>query len=148
MSKYLIDWKIFVVQRLPYVLRKPLHLAWLNSLVAPFVTLHNGFLNAIATYRIKAKITPQVRILRGALNDAFDSVERRITIVDGGQDAYLFIYNVVESKPLYLPKYITGASAASFMVKIPIDIVGQIDVIYSFVKTYKLAGVKFKIVTL
>jgi hypothetical protein len=128
------------------VLRKSLHLAWLNSLVAPFVTLHNGFLSAIDTYRIKAKITPQVRILRGALNDAFDGVERRIKIVDGSQDAYLFIYNANESKPLYLPKYITGAAAASFTVIIPLDLAGIVDVIYSFVKTYKLAGVKFKIV--
>lgn len=146
MNKYLVDWKIFVVQRLPYVLRKPLHLAWLKSLITPFVNLHNDFLSATAAFRIKAKITPQVRILRGALNDAFDVVERRIKIVDGSQEAYLFIYNASESKPLYLPKYITGAAAASFTVVIPVDLAGMVDVIYSFVKTYKLAGVKFKIV--
>lgn len=146
MNKYVIDWAIYIVQRLPYVLRKPLHFAWLKALVTPLMNLHNDFLSVAAMFRVKAKITPQVRILRGALNDAFDVVERRIKIVEGSQDAYLFIYNANESKPLYLPKYITGAAAASFTVMVPLDLAGVVDVVYSFVKTYKLAGVKFKIV--
>jgi hypothetical protein len=146
MNKYLIDWRIFIEQRLPYVLRKPLHFAWVRSLIAPFISLHDVFITAAAMFRIKAKITPQVRILRGALNDAFDAVERRIIIVDGVQEPFLFIYNASENKPLFLKKFLTSSSVASFEVHIPTAIVSQKDVIYFFVKTHKLAGVKFKIV--
>jgi hypothetical protein len=146
MNKYLIDWRIFIEQRLPYVLRKPLHFAWIQSLIAPFIALHDGFKTAAAMFRIKATITPQVRILRGALNDAFDAVERRIIIVDGVQEPFLFIYNGSENKPLFLKKYLTSSSVASFEVHIPAALLSQKDVINFFVKTHKLAGVKFKIV--
>jgi hypothetical protein len=143
---YFIDWTIFITQRLPYVLRKPLQIAWIKALIAPLIIIYNAFTSAVVEFRIRAKITPQVRILRGALNSYFDATERRITIEDGTGEANLFIFNVSENKPVYLPKFITGANSVYFIVKIPSVLAAREGEIFAFLKTYKLVGTRFKIV--
>lgn len=143
MSKYEIDFSVFVTQRLPFVLRKPKHIGWLLALINPLKNLHTSFKILIAQWRKHAQITPSRRILRGALNDAFDPIERRITITDGGTDAYLYIFNVSEEKPVSLPIFIQGTSAVSFKVGVPSNLSNKVVLIRQFVNRYKLPVLQF-----
>jgi hypothetical protein len=146
MNKYTLDFVVFVTQRLPQVLRQTRMIVWLLSLLAPIKWLYNQFKMASQAFLQQAQITPQRRILRGALNNQFDPLLRRIEINDGGTSPNLYIFNELEKKPVYLPQFIQGTAGASFTVVIPASLSGQIALIRQFVNRYKLPVLQFTIV--
>lgn len=176
MSKvFEVDFKRLVVLILPTFLRKPLLFSLLKALVRPAVSTHAAFLAARREALYKANHTGQVCYLRGCLNDAFDSDQRRIYIADAESLDWCFLYKketfTEEGKgnPIYLgfatekqqktlvfsaggvkllPKQGTvGAMGVDFSVMVPMAMRGKIDEsrIVSLVNFYKLASKRYMI---
>ena len=104
MRVFNIDYNLLLKLLLPKVLRQPLQLAWLSSLVSPVKYLYEQF----TTYRKATDYylshNSQVVYLQAVLNDRYDEGLRRIRITDGPFIDPQFMYKQVENKPMYLNK--------------------------------------------
>lgn len=156
---YDIDYSKFRQRLLPSFLRLPKWLAWVKCMTYPAVVIYQDFLRFRAAKNYQLLITPQVCYLERLLNDRFDSVERRIVIIDGEDKPPVFLFTEEEDKPVYLfteeeedeePTFIytegeAGTITDDFIIKVPSDIVFEQSEMRSLVKAYKLAGTKFSI---
>ena len=140
-----------VVLLLPTFLRKPKLIAWLRMLAAPLHKLLYTFQQARTADLYNLAHNSQVCYLRKALNDEFDSEQRRIRIEDGRQKQRLYIYPRSANKPLYLGKiflyqrgdYIDGG--VDFIVVLPKDLTYDKYKLEALVNFYKLAGKRWQI---
>lgn len=139
-----IDWDIFIEERLPNAVRKPILFAWFHALLGPVKSLHTAFLTFKGTTERHVSITPQVCFLRYWLNELFDTAERRFEINDYTNSVPIRIYGQAENKPLYLPKFLSG-KAYDFEVLAPCEASGQKVQIKGFLDKYKLAGKRYKL---
>ena len=159
---YDITYKKLVTTLVPQVLRKPKMMALLNALVNPVVYVYNLFLINRRSNLYKLTITPQVCYVQKALNDKYDSTERRIVITKPKTYDSLFVYEKIESKPVYLYKKLESAAPKTFLIQkgeagsfqydfivevpasVPFDINEMTAVIDSYIlpeKVYKISTV-------
>lgn len=129
--------------------RKPKLLATIKCLIAPTVWLYDilkAFVNETLYYLYH---NSQVVFMQAALNDQFDTVLRRITIVDGPDIDPLYIYQVAEDKPVYIyteaenqPVYIyTEAETIAgpdFIVRVPNTISFNDKQMVALIERYRL----------
>lgn len=73
---------------------------WLLCLVSPLKTLHGLFKSFRNTTNYKLEHTPQVFSIEDVLNDAFDSLLRRIYIEDGIYTFPVWFYDRADDKPV------------------------------------------------
>ena len=140
-----------VVLLLPTFLRKPKLVAWLRALATPLHKLLYDFQQARTADLYNLAHNSQVCYLRKALNDEFDSEQRRIRIEDGKQKQRLYIYPRSANKPLYLGRvflyqrgdYIDGG--VDFIVVLPKDLTYDKYKLEALVNFYKLAGKRWQI---
>ncbi len=142
---YSLNWNRFIDWLLWSANRKPIEQAWLHALLAPVKLAHNRLLGFRSEKTDEIATTGQVATLRYKLNRRFDPALRRITIEDGIETPFVYIFTEAENKPLYLPAFTTG-SDEDFVVKVPSDLLGSLVAIRSFVNKYKLASKRWKLV--
>lgn len=127
-----INYYTLAIQLMPINWRKPIHMAFVKVLVSPFVMLLNQ-LNKFRNDTIyKLQHDSRIGKIEKVLNDNFDVVERRITIIEGQRKNQNYSYYRTENKePLETP-FITysieelSEFSADFEICIPIA-VGLID---------------------
>lgn len=145
---------------IPEKIRKPKHLAWLDSLLRPLQTLNAEFVAWAGVQRDVLAYNGQVLYLERILNNEFDPDDRSIYIDD--PDVYiednfvhnkvepiptLFIYNKAEVQPI-LPIYNLSevAENVDFVVFIPTGINTDADktAMSAIINRYRAAGKRFK----
>jgi len=146
---------------MPDFLFKPIHYAWLQTLLAPLNNLYAGFLTFRSQQLADATINSSVNRLTQALWDKYDPT-KSIYLVQ--TDAYIsesFIYLESEgATPSY--DYLESedhepfefdyldnefSTNYNFIVRIPIAMVASSAAIYAFVKPYVFSGISFTIET-
>jgi hypothetical protein len=149
---YNIDYKKLVILMLPTFLRKPVIVAYLQSLIAPIVTIHDLWKEKRIIDWYKLDHTGQVCKLRKVLNDALDPSERRIYIGDGNSFPRKYIYTRAENKPTFLGKIYVYQNAeyigtgSDFIVYVPQEIIDtEINKLNALIIFYKLASKRYQI---
>lgn len=152
-----IDYRRLITLLLPPPLRQPAIQEWLNILAYPVQLLYNDFRTNRKNNLYRLGITPQVCFLQKALNDRYDYTARRIHIIDPKFYDQEYIYQRVESKPIYLygktagsPRIIylrqeTNAITVAFLVLLPTDLRFTEEEMRAFIDSYKLASKDYKI---
>lgn len=141
----------------PKVLRKNKLMAFVAVAIKPVQYVYQDLLNFRAQKLYDLSITPQVCYLQKLLNDRYDYVQRRITIVDAIDQEPVYFFCRSENKPVFMRKRIendplylytrgeTGALRNDFVVLVPAGIVFPMEEMRSLVQLNKLAGKKFAI---
>lgn len=154
---YNIDYDKLTAWLVPAYIRKSRLLAYLRIVIAGVSFLYMDFLRYRKAKLYDLMITPQVCYLEMLLNDRYDFIQRRIRIVDSLDKPPFYIYRTDEAKPKYIrrtdeaaPRYIytageSGMLTDDFVVRVPAGIVFEEAEMRSLVKSYKLAGTRFKI---
>jgi len=151
---YNVDWNKLVLWLLPTFLRKPKIYALLTSAIWPIKQLHDDWLVFREENLYRLAHNGQTCYFRGALNDAFDNIDRRITIENGLAISPNFVYKVEENKHLYLglqPIYLYSSAdsrdgGVDFIVKVPGQIIReQSDRLIAEIEYYRQAGKRYKI---
>lgn len=149
---YQIDFYKWAVLLLITRLRKPKMIAFVKSLVAPIVNLHQAFLKKQASDEFILNHNGQVCYLRKALNDLFDNNLRRIRIGDGNQFERQYIYTRAEQKPVYLGKmYLKDRSdyadtGVDFIVYVPNELLSDEIELENWINKFKKGVKRYKIV--
>lgn len=150
---YNIDYKKLAVLMLPNFLRKPVLVAFIQSLLTPIANLHDEWLQKRLTNLYKLQHTGQVCFLRKVLNDRFDPQLRRIIIGDGNQFKRKYIYTHAENKPRFLGRLFLHLrtdytdTGVDFIVFVPASIVAnQPYEIEALINFYKEGVKRYKIV--
>lgn len=151
------DWLI----RLDWRLRnRDEHIAWLYVILKPLTSLHARFLDVNASVDYRVLFNSQQRIFSDALNDLFDSEDRRIRVVTGTDDIpRTFTYYKSEvNTPRYAYyeneagterfTFFTSESAqlAKFIVYVPSALSGDETRIRAWINYYKLADKTYTII--
>lgn len=145
MMNYFTSWTRFVRERVYNLTAQPVHLAWLRALLSPVIYVYNFFIFFVDFVEEDLMTSPQVRVLRGRLNDKFDISDRRILILDGAEFGITYMFLESENMPLYLPIFI-GGYQVDFEVHIPASLRGQEAETRAFLNRNKLAGKTYVIV--
>ncbi|MBO9200590.1 MULTISPECIES: hypothetical protein [Niastella] len=154
-----IKYKKLISWLMPQVLRKPKTIALLNALVSPVVFIYNLFLINRRNNLYKLMITPQVCYVEMALNDKYDSTNRKIKIVQPKRKDPLFLYKKIENKPVHLftknevsqPKtilYLKGEASAfqyDFIVQVPATVSFNMNEMMAVIDNYILPDKVYKI---
>lgn len=161
MSLYDIKIKRLALLLLPTSYRKPLMAAFAQHLVQGVNVVCGDFMRWRQDRHYRLTHNGQVCYLRAALNDAFDQVERRITVEDEQSseehDSRLYLREM--ERPILLPlrgsgeAYIInrrgygGVSGYDFWVSIPYALRGKVDEtrLARVVDTYRLASKRWTI---
>lgn len=147
-------------QLLPWLLRKPKTLAYLQALLMPAAELYERFLTYTLYARRELSYNGQTLLLERALNDRFDPGLRRIRIINSDFSANPFYtnYGREQQPPKYLylgdegrpPRYLyTRAetiNSIGFIVRTPAGLAGQEVALHTRIKQLKIALVKYRIV--
>ena len=127
------------------------NISWIECLLSPVRAVFYWFNSSRAENLYKMNHNGQVWYLRSALNDVFDTEERRITITDIESWDFVYFYPEVDEKPVLFDtvlfaqeRYIHGHGG--FVVNVP-EAVG-VDAegfkrMHAIVKFYKLIGMKY-----
>lgn len=99
---YNIDWNVFVRKVWPGFVKKPMVLAYLDSVVAEIKKLHDQFREHTVEWRYQVAHTAQTVHIEKVLNDKFDDVERRIYIENVTFDEYIYLWPPEDENPHYL----------------------------------------------
>lgn len=162
---YNIDFTKLVVWLIPPRLRVQFWIDWGKALVSPISSLYNKWKTYYNDVAYRLDITGQVCKLESALNDAFDNIERRITITDTLEKEVLLIHTDEAQKPLIIQTdsyvqtnggaviiYTNSAYANSgydFNINIPFTLTKQDEIrLKSILGTYKLPSKRYKILYL
>jgi hypothetical protein len=152
MNWFKIDYYKLVKQLLPVMLRQPVIVALLETMVSPIDALYGLFRTNRDAGLYRLGITPQVCYLEKALNDRFDYSDRHIYITDGvyydslylftdGENLDEYIYTDGENDALYLyTRGETGAESADFIVNVPVGLVFNVPEMKAVIDMYKLVG--------
>lgn len=137
------------------------HMGWIKALLAPLQSLHDRFTAKANDTLYIMNITGQVIYLEHYLNDLFDPTLRRIYIGDGTIVLPPYLFNKVDSAPVwhvynktdgeptqYLYNRADYAVQSEFIVFVPSAII-LTPILISQIKTavnrFKQAGVKYSI---
>jgi len=142
---------------LPTMLRKPILGSLCQLLTSPVSNIHVRFLQYRKDILYQLQHNGQMCYLQAALNDKFDTVERRIRIQDADTTEVDVIYWREEQRLVGIPlrssgEYIVSSRGYSstngfdFIVLIPSDISSQKQQIRALTNVFKLAGKRFDIV--
>lgn len=154
---YNINWKRLVVWLLPTLLRRPFLVKWLMVLITPVIKLHNQFTAFRKAVIYRLLITPQIPFLEKALNDRWDSTQRRIYITDPPRKPPRFIYQKAEQKPLFIyrksegkPTFIytkaeRNGIGVDFIINVTSAVSFNTNEMIAFVNQFKLASKRYKI---
>jgi hypothetical protein len=143
--KYDFNISKWILWLLPSVLRKPKQIAWLNALLQPIGYIHTRFYSFKQRVDIELRVSPQVRILRGYLNERFDKDYNRIDIVDTGQISQTYIFLESENAPLYLPVFLSIGDNYDFIVRLPVDLIAYETGIKAILNKFKLPSKRYDI---
>jgi hypothetical protein len=130
---------------LPSFLRKPAIVAFVQAIVAPVAALKVDFLAFRRDITFRIEHNGQVCRLRGALNDLYDPVERRIIIADGMKMRWATVYWRDTSPQFYLPDIVGrrgfGLADYDFVVQVPAELLpGKEAQLRATVNAFKLAS--------
>jgi hypothetical protein len=153
-----VNFKKLVMMLLPTFLRRDVMLAWLCTLTAPLITLHNTLMLRRTNTLYELNINGQVCRLRKALNDAFNLPSGTIRIEDP-QEYGAWIFALDEGVEPQLIAH-DGANAAawdveainaersSFVVITPSHLHNANDEarLKAILNTFKLVSRNFKII--
>ena len=146
---------------MPYFLVKPIHYAWLVTLLAPVKNRYADFLAYRQQILMDATIDSSVNRLTQALWDKFD-VTNSIYLMqntvfqdeafiylesDGATPQYVYLESDAHEPYTYIYLDAEYNSNYNFIVRIPVALVDQTAAIYAFVKKYVFSGISFTIET-
>lgn len=155
--KWAVNYKRLVIWLTPIVLRRPVLITWLQTLISPIEMLHRLFDRYRADTDYRLEHNGQTCHLRGVLNDYFDAEQRRITITDAEIKRSTTIYMRSESMPTMVPKRpgaeiisrrgFGGADGYDFTINIPRELIGAIDMtqLRALTDHYKLTSKRYTI---
>lgn len=143
---YSINFETLINWMLPSPVRKVKMIAFLKALITPIIWLHARFTNLVTDTQNDIRITGQVRSLEYHLNRLFWPLGglSSIYLTDGASGNTLFIFLESENNPVYLPQFISGASA-NFIVHVPNSLVGQEVEIRAFIDRYRLPSKRYEL---
>lgn len=141
---YALDVNKFIGWLLPASIRKTIHIAWLNALLAAVKWLHSQLLLFINATQTEINITPQVRVLAHYLNQQFDPTNQTIFIEDAIGTEIVFAFLESENRPVFLPVFLSG-KPNDFVVHCPSTITAQDSQIRAFLDKYKLPTKQYEI---
>lgn len=157
-----INFSKWAILLLPTALRQSRMIAWVKVLISPIATLHYDFVQKRKKDIYRLSHNGQVCYLRKALNDKFDSEQRRIKIISGSKYKAQYIYTKGEKKPTFLgTMYLRDKSAyadtgVDFLVLLPLSVWNSYKTeiaigeyrhypIEALVDYYRLASKRYKI---
>lgn len=150
---YNIDFQKLSVLSVPSFLRKPILMAFLQSLLVPIENLHLAWLQKRLDDWYIMNHTGQVYSLRNVLNDKLDEGSRRIFITDGNAYPRKYIYTTAENKPTFLGKLFIYQNSEflntgyDFVVHAPQEVIDtKINELQALIIKYKLASKRYQII--
>ena len=143
---YSINFETLINWMLPSSLKKVGMIAWLKALLSPVVLLHTQFTNFVISTQYDINITGQVRSLEYHLNRLFwpSGGSSSIYISDGMSGSTVFIFLESENNPVYLPVFVSGASA-DFVVHVPNSLESDKVAIRAFIDRYRLPSKRYEL---
>lgn len=155
---YKIDYNRLEVLYLPTLLRNPILVAYLQSLLVPLDSLYYDWSVFRNDNLYKLQYTGQVCYLRKVLNDRFDPELRRIRIGDGQLYETVYIYTEAEAQNVYIhteaesdtlwlrTEAETTDTGLDFIVYVPAEIYNtQLYALKALVDFYKAGGKRYNI---
>lgn len=91
-----VEYDVLRVQLLPVRLRKAVHKAWIQCLIAPVVYLYSLYMLFRTAKLYDLAHNSQICYMEAAFNDAFDNTLRRIYIGDGEYIDPVYLYTIPE----------------------------------------------------
>ena len=101
MNFYRVNWRKFANDLLLMELRKPALKAYLNALLQPVQKLHADFLTYRKNALYRVQHNSQIASVEAVLNDAFDTVFRRIRIQNVAFKEPVYFYEPLENKEVW-----------------------------------------------
>lgn len=152
---YKIDFDKLVLLLLPTFLRKPVLFGYLKALISPIASLHYRWSKMRDENLKKLSYNCQRCYFRGALNDKFDPVLRRITFDDTLSLQQDYIYTPAENLDVYLgtmwleQDFNYAGSTVDYLVLVPRDIMNaKLNEIVALIEFYNLAGKQYQIISI
>lgn len=149
---YNIDINKWAILQLPTRWRQTKMIALVTKLVHPFKSLFASFLAKRDKDIFYLTHNAQVCYLRKALNDEFDSTERRIYLGDGNKYERNYIYTTAEQKPTYLGVIYLhrredyADTGVDYLVYVPAEIVSNSELeLIAFINRFNAATRNYKI---
>lgn len=150
----LIKWLV------PHFLVKPKHIAWLQTLLSPILSLYSNFLGYRDTKLYDATVNSQVNRLTLALRDGFnDNTIYILHLGDYLDQAFIYLeiegatpefdYLAIEAHTPVDYDFLQAEydNQYDFIVRIPVAIAAQTEAIRAFVNKYKFSSKRFIIQT-
>lgn len=142
-----------VLLMLPTFLRKPVTGSFIQAALKPLDLLYYEWSQFRQDNLYKIEHTGQKCYLRGALNDRFDMVQRRIRIGKGQLNETEYIFTEAEQQTVFLDNDIwlfteseTADTGLNFLVYVPAEIYNtQIHGLRALIDFYKVAGKRYDI---
>lgn len=149
---YKIDIKKLVIWLIPMELRKPYRIVYLFSLTKPLSVILDSWQKFREDNIYKLSHNGQVCYLRKALNDRFDSQQRRIILTGSHRYKQQYIYTIPEKKDKYLGTMYLRQDAdfedngIDFIVLAPAELLDENNYeMKALIDYYKLASKRYKI---
>lgn len=152
---YKVDFDKLILLLLPTFLRKPVLFGYLKALISPIASLHYRWSKMRDENLKKLSYNCQRCYFRGALNDKFDPVLRRITFDDTLSLQQDYIYTQAENLDVYLgtmwleQDFNYAGSTVDYLVMVPRDIMNaKLNEIVALIELYNLAGKQYQIISI
>jgi hypothetical protein len=149
---YKVDFKKLAILMLPTFLRKPIVVAYLQSLLVPIDSVYYNWSVFRNDNIYKMQHNGQICYLRKALNDKFDPSLRRIYIGNGNRYERQYLYTTPEDRPrylgtMYLHQNLDYADTGlDFIVYVPQEIIDESPfALKALIDFYKAGGKRYKI---
>lgn len=159
MSKYDINIKRLALLLMPTFFRRPGICGLLYAAVSPLCSIYIQFTFYRNDKKYRLTHNGQVCYLRAVLNDNFDPILRRITIIDGAIKSSTLIINSRPTNSVLIPERQGSAlivsrrklgqldAGANFWVNIPLALRQDINIkqMQAIINNYKLASKRYEI---
>jgi hypothetical protein len=149
---YKVDYNRLAVLLLPTFLRKPILVAYLQSLLVPIDSLYYKWSLFRNDNLYKVQHTGQICYLRKVLNDKMDGSQRRIYIGNGNRHERQYLYTTGENRPRYLGTMFLWQNSdyadtgVDFIVYAPQEIINTSPYeLKALIDFYKAGGKRYKI---
>lgn len=151
---YKVDFDKLILLLLPTFLRKPVLFGYLKALISPISSLQYRWSKMRDENLKRLSYNCQRCYFRGALNDKFDPVLRRITFDDTLSLQQDYIYTQAENLEVYLntmwleQDFNYAGSTIDYLVLVPRDIMNsKLPEIVALIEFYNLAGKQYQIIS-
>lgn len=127
-NAFLVDFNTLAIQLMPVNWRKTKHIAWVKVLVYPFVLILQKLRKSRKENIYKLQHDGRIGKIEKVLNDTFDRVERRISIIEGERKNQNYSYFRNENKEQLATPFITysideiAEFSADFQIIIPTEV--------------------------